>query len=177
MKHLKQILEGLLAGQDATLNNGEKDAKAALGVPTVDDFILNSSGSAVYWECGDKLKKYNGYSWCPMRASGLQFSIYRTVAKKCVITIKFCEEDTKFASYYASQLKGWNTGKYSDKPVAYCKKVVISLIEHLAKNPKAFNAMLDYNMEIHKDIACKQSYDDGRYMPWKEFEELFKIKG
>lgn len=57
------------------------------------------------------------------------------------------------------------------------EKVIISLIKHLAQNPKAFTEMLDYNAEIYKDIACKQSYDDGRYMKWREFEELLKIKG
>jgi hypothetical protein len=37
--------------------------------------------------------------------------------------------------------------------------------------------MLDYNAEYYKDIACKQSYDDGRYMNHRGFEELLKIKG
>jgi hypothetical protein len=39
MKHLKQILEGLLRGQEDTIVNGENDLNAALGIPTVDDIV------------------------------------------------------------------------------------------------------------------------------------------
>ena len=177
MKELKQILEGLLKGQEATLASGENDLDAALGIPTIDDFRWNSSGCSVYWECEDRLKKYNGYRWCPTRSSGLQFSVVKISSNSCYINVKFCEADTKFASYYASELKGWNSNYYSGKPVSYLKKVVISLIKHLAKNPKAFDAMLDYNMETYKDISCRQSYDDGRPWKWRGYEELLKIKG
>ena len=177
MKDLKQILEGLLRGQADTIANGEKDIDAALGVPTVDDFRWNSSGCSVYFPCAEMMRKYRGYSWCPWNSSGLQFSIFRNIDKKCFLTVSFCNENEKFASRYAKELKGWKYSKYADKPVAYWKKVVISLIKHLAQNPKAFAEMLDYNAEIYKDIACKQSYDDGRYMKWREFDEILKIKG
>ena len=177
MKDLKQILEGLLRGQADTIANGEKDIDAALGVPTVDDFRWNSSGCAVYFPCAETLRKYRGYSWCPWNASGLQFSIVKVPSKGCYVAVRFCGEDEKFASYYAKELKGWQYNKYSDKPVGYWKKVIISLITHLAKNPKAFVEMLDYNAEVYKDIACRQSYDDGRYMKQRGYEELLKIKG
>lgn len=177
MKQLKQILEGLLKGQSETIANGEKDINAALGVPTVDDFRWNSSGCSVYFPCAEMMRKYRGYAWCPWNSSGLQFSIFRNIDKKCFLTVSFCSENEKFASRYAKELKGWQYSKYVDKPVAYWKKVVISLIKHLAENPKAFAEMLDYNAEYYKDLACKQSYDDGRYMNKRSFEELLKIKG
>ena len=178
MRQLKHICEGLLKGQTSTLANGENDIKAALNIPTLDDFRWNSSGSSVYFPCEDRLKKYNGYRWCPMRASGLQFSVsHNPVLQKCTISISLCNENEKFASYYAPDIKGWSAKYYSDKPLRYCKKVVISLIEHIAKNPKAFDAMINYNAEIYKDIACRQSYDDGRPMKIRGLEELFKIKG
>lgn len=175
MKTLKSLYEGLLKGQEETLASGEKDIDHALGIPTVDDFRWNSSGCSVYFPCAETLRKYRGYSWCPWNASGLQFSIFRNIDKKCFLTVSFCGENEKFASRYAKTLKGWQYNKYSDKPIGYWKKVVISLIKHLAKNPKAFDAMLDYNMETYKDIACRQSYDDGRPWKWRGFEELLKI--
>lgn len=177
MKQLKQILEGLLKGQENTIANSENDIDAALGIPTIDDFRWNSSGCSVYFPCADMMRKYRGYAWCPWNSSGLQFSIFRNIDKKCFLTVSFCNENEKFASRYAKELKGWQYNKYVDKPIGYWKKVVISLIKHLAENPKAFAEMLEYNAEVYKDIACKQSYDDGRYMKWKEFDELFKIKG
>ena len=177
MKELKQILEGLLKGQADTIANGENDIDAALGVPTVNDFRWNSSGCSVYFPCAEMMRKYRGYSWCPWNSSGLQFSIFRNIDKKCFLTVSFCNENEKFASRYAKELKGWQYNKYVDKPVAYWKKVVISLIKHLANNPKAFAEMLNYNAEYYKDLACKQSYDDGRYMNQRGFEELLKIKG
>lgn len=177
MKDLKQILEGLLKGQADTIANGENDTDAALGIPTVDDFRWNSSGCSVYFPCAEMLRKYRIYAWCPWNPSGLQFSIFRNIDKKCFLTVRFCNENEKFASRYAKELKGWQYNKYSDKPVGYWKKVVISLIKHLAENPKAFDEMLNYNVEYYKDIACKQSYDDGRYMKHRGFEELLKIKG
>ena len=177
MKDLKQILEGLLRGQADTIANGENDTDAALGIPKVDDFIWNSSGCSVYFPCAEMMRKYRSYAWCPWNSSGLQFSIVKVPSKGCYVTVRFCDENTKFASYYAKELKGWQYNKYSDKPVGYWKKVIISLIKHLAENPKAFAEMLDYNAEYYKDIACKQSYDDGRYMNHRGFEELLKIKG
>jgi hypothetical protein len=179
MNSLKTYInEGLLKGQADTIANGENDTDAALGIPKVDDFILNSSGCSVYFPCAEMMRKYRGYAWCPWNSSGLQFSIFKNrLTKKCSLTIRFCEENTKFASYYAKELKGWQYNKYIDKPIGYWKKVVISLIKHLAENPKAFTEMLDYNAEVYKDIACKQSYDDGRYMNNRGFEELLKIKG
>ena len=171
------IEEGLLAGEDTTLSRGESDLNTALGIPTLNDFIFNSSGNSVYWECEDRLRKYNGYSWCPRRSSGLQFSVGKHKDLGCWIEIRLCEADTKFASYYAKPLKGWHSDKWDGKPVSYLKKVVISLIEHLAKNPKALDELLNYNAEVYKDIACKQSYDDGRNMPRRGLDELLKIKG
>ena len=177
MKQLKQMFEGLLKGQADTIANGEKDINASLGIPTINDFIWNSSGNSVYWACEDRLKKYNGYNWCPKRSSGMQFSVVKHKEVGCWIEIRLCEADTKFASYYAKTLKGWHSNKWHDKPVNYLKKVVISLIEHLAKNPKAFDELLNYNAEVYKDIACRQSYDDGRHMPIRGLDELLKIKG
>ena len=177
MKELKQILEGLLKGQGETISNGENDINASLGIPSIDDFRWNLSGCSVYFPCAEILRKYRGYSWCPWHSSGLQFSIVKVPTKGCYVTVRFCNENEKFATYYAKELKGWQYNKYVDKPVAYWKKVVISLIKHLAENPKAFAEMLNYNAEVYKDLACKQSYDDGRYMKNKGFEELLKIKG
>ena len=177
MKQLKHICEGLLKGQEETVSNGENDINASLGIPTINDFKWNSLGCSVFFPCADRLKKYNGYGRCPRRSSGLQFSIVKLSSFSCYIVVKFCEQDERAASYYASEIKGWNSNYYSGKSVNYLKKVVISLIEHLAKNPKAFDAMLDYNVETYKDISCRQSYDDGRPWKWKGFEELFKIKG
>jgi hypothetical protein len=58
MKDLKQILEGLLRGQEDTIVNGENDLNAALGIPTVDDFRWNSSGCSVYFPCAEIMRKY-----------------------------------------------------------------------------------------------------------------------
>ena len=106
----------------------------------------------------------------------MQFSVVKNKLG-CSIEIRPCDENTTSTSYYTKPLKGWHSNKWDGKPVNYFKKVVISLIEHLAKNPKAFDELIRYNMEIYKDEACRQSYDDGRYMPSRGLDELMKIKG
>lgn len=184
MKNLKEILEASLLDIDTQLSVDDKDIdKKMYSIPKLEDFkrTRNEPGYkdyAVFFPCQDQLKKYNGYSWCPLRAAGLEFNIRQFhLENRCALTIYICPEGRRWASKFSTDIKGWKLDlKYKDKPVAYIKKVVISLIEHIAKNPNAFNAMLDYNVEIYKDIACKQSYDDGRQMRTKEFSELMKIR-
>ena len=168
----------ILGDVEDTLINGEADINKSLGIPEIKDFYIPRSwpkASFIFWECAKKLKRYRQLSWCPYDSAGITFELHQNSDGSFSLYGHFNTERGRFYLADATKnVKGWCT-HFEGKNRTYCKKVVLSLIEHLAKNPSAFNHMINYIREVvrHKQLSSK--YDDGTTMKIKDFMELFDI--
>lgn len=161
-------------------DNIENLDKGAFNIPSMSDFYMYSyerKDYAVCWPCQEKLAEFRFARWKPKDAYGITFEILNRDGKHPIIAHFNGPKGKHDHAWPGYRVKGWASDKYADKPVAYNKKVVLSLIEHLAKNPAAFEEMIDYIREVSQHEAARQSYDDGTTKKTRDFMELMKIKG
>ena len=177
------LKESILTGMEETIARGQNDLDRAMGIPTIDDFYTPRSSreySIVLWRCKDKLERYNN-SWVPVDSPGITFMIYTDDAC-CIIESKITDNYLPNDQYklapplHNKRIKNWKT-VLNGKNRTYCKKVVLSLIKHLANNPKAFHEYMHYIAECKNHKSAEQSYHTGKSMPVRDFMELIKIKG
>lgn len=175
---MKTLYESIFDVED----NIEKVENAALNIPELSDFWMSHYERKEYsvcWQCKDKLKKYKYARWCIPDSCGIIFSINKSrTTGDCYFTAEFAgNRGPKHMPSFTHNVLGWSCHDYPDKPINYLKKVILTLIKHLATNPKAFDEMIDYVEKCSIHNAAKQSYDDGTSMKVRSFMELMKIKG
>lgn len=175
MKSLKESLFD-------TEENLDKFDEHTFNIPDLSDFWISNFDRKEYsvcWQCKDKLEKYKYCRWCPLDSCGIIFSINkRGDTANYYFTAQFAgNRGPKHIPNFNYYLLGWSCDDYPDKPINYLKKVILTLIKHLATNPKAFEEMIDYVRRCSNHNAAKRSYDDGTYMKVRSFMELMKIKG
>ena len=188
MRQLKSILyEGILAGADTVLAQGQDALDDAMGIPTMDDFYKPRSSrdySLILWQCKDKLTPYKNARWMPDDCPGITFMIFPGEPGDDVFNIEFCMTQAYLPNgqfrlappLHNKRILDWKIA-VSGKNRTYCKKVVLSLIRHLAENPKAFKEFMHYIDECRNHRSAEQSYHTGKSMPTRNLMELMKIKG
>lgn len=180
MRNLKDILkESILNDIDDQLNIGDEDIiKHTYNVPKLEDFIVRGKRLEVFWDCKELLKKYkNKIKSLPKDSKGLTFTIRNsshTNKNFIEVYLDAYSGEYMFRTHLAP-LNCWRT--VLDKNALYCKKVILSIILHLVKNPKAFDEFINYIAEYEIDKAASQSYNDGTTFKVRDFMELKKIKG
>lgn len=190
MRNLKDILkesvlddnvvsESILNDIDSQLETGDTDIiRHVYKVPKLEDFIIRGPRYEVFWDCKELLKKYkNKIKSLPKDSKGLTFIIIKSSnTNKNFIKVYLNEYSGEYMyRTHLAPLNCWRTEL--DKNILYCKKVILSIIEHLARNPKAFEEFMNYIVEYGRDKDARSSYDDGRPFPVRDFRELLKIKG
>ena len=181
MRSLKDILkESILDDIDTQIEKGDKDIEdVTYKIPTLKDFYGNKYSSFVYWEGGDFIKQCKNIRLfsIPKNTKGITFGIDNFGQGIHKLYCKFNTSEGKFKFDYSS----WNVSSVwvtkLDKNMLYCKKVILSLIEHLAKNPKALQELINYIGEYEIDRQASGSYNDGRTFKKRDLMELMKIKG
>ena len=163
-------------------DNIKKVENVALNIPELSDFWMSHYERKEYsvcWQCADKLKRYQYCRWCIQDSKGIIFSINknRDTGDYYFIAEFAGNRGPKHMPTFTHRLLGWSCHDYPGKPINYLKKVILSLIKHLATNPKAFDEMINYVKECSNHYAAQQSYNDGKTMPTRSFMELMKING
>ena len=178
---MKTLKESLLSDIENTLSTGEGDIKKSLGVPTMKDFWIPKYGdhneSRVFWPCGEKLKKYKNCAWLPYNCPGITFKLYERNGQ-FKMTAHFNSERGKYSLGPQNMwLRGWCIDEeFKGKNRTYCKKVILSIIEHLAMNESAFEELIKYIKEVVQHYILASKYDDGTSPRVRSYYELFKIK-
>ena len=173
---MKTLYESIFDVED----NIENLDKSTFNIPSISDFYMYSyerKDYAVCWPCREKLAKYRLAAWKPKDSYGITFKICSRDGKHYISAQFNGPKGPRDHAWPGYTIKGWFGDKYADKPISYNKKVVLSLIEHLAKNPAAFEEMINYIREVRLHDAAKQSYDDGTFKKTRDFAELMKING
>ena len=181
MRDLIDILkESILDDIDTQINTGDDELiRHVYKVPKLEDFyrtrLMRGTGEILFWECGELIKPLRRHRIIPRNSAGLTFRII-PAGSTTKIVAEFNSEEGKNRFEFGSRvIQCWRTEL--DKNVLYCKKVILSIIEHLARNPKAFEEFMNYIIEYGRDKDARSSYDDGRPFPVRDFMELKKIKG
>lgn len=181
MKNFKDILkESILDDVDVQIKKGDKDIEdVTYKIPTLKDFYGDRRGQYVYWECGDFIKncKHININAIPKNAAGITFGVDNFGSGINKIYFKFNSHEGKYKFDYDT----WNASNVwitkLNKNLLYCKKVILSIIIHLAKNPKALQELIDHLYEYELDKNARQSYNDGSSFKIRDLMELMKIKG
>ena len=136
MKQLKDILEGLLRGQQSTLDSGDSALRETYNIPTYKDVrgsSFNKNIAIIDWVCPELFNKYAGKNATTRDMAGLQFRLYKGPAAKSDIPYLLdisCINERHSNSW---GIPGWKAYVYENEKFAI--KQVLQLIEKLAFEP------------------------------------------
>ena len=156
MKTLYNIYEGLLKGQQSTLDNGEDDIRKTYNLPTYKDVrksVFNKNIAIIDWVCPDLFNKYAGKTATTRDMAGLQFRLYKGPSAKSDIPYLLdisCINEKHGNSW---GIPGWKAYVY--EPEKFAVKQVLQLIEKLAFEQGKLDAFFEQADRSYK--ATRQS--------------------
>lgn len=134
IKSLKTSLyEGLLRGQQSTLDSGMSDLRKTYNIPTYKDVrgsSVNKNLAIIDWVCPELFSKYAGKIATTHDMTGLQFRLYKSPAAKSDIPYLLdisCINERHSNSW---GIPGWKA--YANGTEKFAVKQVLQLIEKLA---------------------------------------------
>ena len=137
IKSLKTSLyEGLLRGQQSTLDSGDSDLRKTYNIPAYKDVrrsAFNPNIAIVDWVCPELFSKYAGKTATTRDMAGLQFRLYKGPKAKSDIPYLLdisCINERHSNSW---GIPGWKAYIYEIEKFAV--KQVLQLIEKLAFEP------------------------------------------
>ena len=144
MKQLKDILEGLLRGQQSTLDAGEDDIRKAFNVPTIKDFHGISGNKFIRiidWICPSLFEKYRGRIATTKDMSGMHIRLYkdRMPHKDDPYIFEFAVVNDH--GMHSWGLGGWKAYLHESEKDA--EKIVMKVIERLAYEPGLLDKFFD----------------------------------
>lgn len=156
MRQLKDILEGLLRGQQSTLDSGDSDLRKTYNIPTYKDVrgsSFNKNIAIIDWVCPELFSKYAGKTATTRDMAGLQFRLYKGPAAKSDIPYLLdisCINERHSNSW---GIPGWKAYIYENEKFAV--KQVLQLIEKLAFESGKLDEFFEQAERSYK--ATKQS--------------------
>jgi hypothetical protein len=152
MKSIKEyIYEGLLRGQQSTLDSGDSDLRKTYNIPTYKDVrrsAFNPNIAIIDWVCPELFNKYAGKIATTRDMAGLQFRLYKGSTAKsdvpCLLEIS-CINERHGNSW---GVPGWKTYVYENEKVAI--KLVLQLIEKLAFEPGKLDEFFEHAERSYK---------------------------
>lgn len=130
------INEGLLRGQQSTLDSGDSDLRKTYNIPTYKDVrrsAFNPNIAIVDWVCPGLFSKYAGKTATTRDMAGLQFRLYKGSTAKSDIPYLLdisCINERHSNSW---GVPGWKA--YVGANEKFAVKQVLQLIEKLAFEP------------------------------------------
>ena len=157
IKSLKTSLyEGLLRGQQSTLDSGESDLRKTYNLPAYKDVrgsAFNPNIAILDWVCPELFSKYAGKTATTRDMAGLQFRLYKGPAAKSDIPYLLdisCINERHGNSW---GVHGWKAYIYENEKFAV--KQVLQLIEKLAFEPGKLDEFFEQAERSYK--ATRQS--------------------
>lgn len=150
------MYEGLLRGQQSTLDNGDSDLRKMYNLPTYKDVrgsAFNPNIAIIDWVCPELFNKYAGKTATTRDMAGLQFRLYKGPKAKSDIPYLLdisCINERHSNSW---GVPGWKAYIYENEKVAI--KQVLQLIEKLAFEPGKLDEFFEQAERSYK--ATKQS--------------------
>ena len=156
MKTLYNIYEGLLKGQQSTLDAGDTDLKDAYNLPAYKDVrrsAFNPNIAIIDWVCPELFKKYAGRTSTTRDMAGLQFRLYK--GPKAKIDIPYVLDISCINEKHGNSwgIPGWKAYVY--EPEKFAVKQVLQLIEKLAFEQGKLDAFFEQADRSYK--ATRQS--------------------
>lgn len=170
MKDLKYTLyEGLLGDIEDRIDSMDSDIDRAINIPTVRDFKKHPFSNNIHmveWNTPLLNKYKDKYPELFGEFQSLAFCIRKESHRYIDVYPQLLMPAKTYTAFYTKYVPGWTT-TYVNLDVRRLKRVVINLINKLAKDEKKLDEFFSHAAKCY-DMQLKHIYD----YPLRELDEL-----